>query len=196
MRATRAISIAAIVLAVVFAVFWMAQKDGREPPIESVPPAAEVLSDFILPDLDDQPRSISEWSGRSLVINFWATWCAPCRREMPLLQSLQDERADGSLQVIGVALDNLADVKRFVTESKISYPILYGEDDASAIAESFGDEYIGLPFSVFVAPQGEILAQWTGELFEDDLYRLVAELDAISSGQRSVVEARARLAAE
>jgi len=195
-RVTRAISLAAIVVAVVLGVLWIGQQDQPARPVEPTPSAVEVLSDFTLPDLEDQPRSITEWSGRSLVINFWATWCPPCRREMPLLQSLQDEHADGSLQVVGVALDNLADVKRFIAESNITYPILYGEHDASTIAESFGNAYVGLPFSVFVAPRGEILALWTGELFEDDLSRLVAELDAISNGQRSVVEARARLAME
>ncbi|MDP7297085.1 MAG: TlpA disulfide reductase family protein, partial [Gammaproteobacteria bacterium] len=76
-----------------------------EPPLSVV----ETLPDFTLPDLNDQPRSVTEWSGRSLIINFWATWCAPCRREMPLLQSLQDEHDEDSLQVIGVAMDNRAD---------------------------------------------------------------------------------------
>ena len=192
----RAIRITAIVLVCALAGLWIGQKYWSAPPVEPPLSAVETLPDFTLPDLDDQLRSIREWSGRSLVINFWATWCAPCRREMPLLQSLQDERADGSLQVIGIALDNLADVKRFVTEIGVTYPILYGEDDAPPIAESFGDDYIGLPFSVFAAPGGEILALWTGEVDADDLYRLVAEMDAVASGQRSAAEARERLSAD
>jgi len=192
----RAIRITAIALICVLAGLWISQKYWNERPVEPPPSAVETLPYFILPDLDDQPRSIMEWSGRSLVINFWATWCAPCRREMPLLQSLQDERADGSLQVIGVALDNRADVSRFVTETGVTYPILYGEHDASTVAESFGDAYIGLPFSVFVAPGGEILALWTGEVQADDLRRLVAEMDAVASGQRSAAEVRERLSAD
>ena len=115
---------------------------------------------------------------------------------MPLLQSLQDERADGSLQVIGVALDKLADAKRFVAQIKATYPILYGEDDGTVVAESFGDDFIGLPFSAFVAPDGEILALLSGELLADDLHRLVVEMDAVASGQSSVAEARARLSAD
>lgn len=113
-----------------------------------------------------------------------------------MLQSLQDERADGSLQVIGVALDKLADAKRFVAQIKATYPILYGEDDGTVVAESFGDDFIGLPFSAFVAPDGEILALLSGELLADDLHRLVVEMDAVASGQSSVAEARARLSAD
>jgi len=191
----RMIRIAAIILVCVLAGLWIVQKYWNEPPVEPLSPV-QYLPEFTLPDLDDQPRSITEWSGRSLVLNFWATWCAPCRREMPLLQSLHDERTDDSLEVIGVALDNLADVTRFVTDIGVTYPILYGEDDATLIAESFGDDFIGLPFTAFIAPGGEILALRAGELHADDLYRLVAEMDAIASGERSVDEARMRLAAD
>jgi thiol-disulfide isomerase/thioredoxin len=191
----RVIRIAVIVLVCVFAALWIGQKYWKASPVVP-PPAIEYLADFTLPDLDDRPRSIQEWSGRPLVINFWATWCAPCRREMPLLQSLQDEHSDGSLQVIGVALDNLPDVKRFITAIGVTYPILYGEDDVAMIAESFGDAFIGLPFSVFVSPGGEILALHSGELHADHLQQFVSEVDAVASGQRSVAEARQRLLAD
>lgn len=192
----RVIRITAIVLVCVFAGAWIIQEYREAPPAEPLPSAVVTLPDFTLPDLDDRQRSITEWSGRSLIINFWATWCAPCRREMPLLQSLQDERTDDSLQVIGVALDKLADAKRFVVQIKATYPVLYGEDDGTAVAESFGDDFIGLPFSAFVAPDGQILALVSGELLTDDLHRLVAEMDAVASGQSSVAEARARLSAD
>lgn len=192
----RAIRMAVIVLVCVLAGLWIGQQYRNTPPVEPPLSAVGILPDFTLPDLDDRPRSITEWSGRSLIINFWATWCAPCRREMPLLQSLQDGRSDGSLQVIGVALDNLPDVKRFVTETGVTYPILYGEYDASTVAESLGDEFVGLPFSAFVAPGGEILALLSGELHADDLRRLVAEMDAVASGQSSGAEARERLSAD
>ena len=189
----RVIQISAIVFVCMLAGLWIAKKNRNAPPVESLSTTTVFLADFTLPDLDDQPRSIMEWSGRPLLINFWATWCAPCRREMPLLQSLQDSRGDGSLQVIGVALDNLPDVKRFVAAIDVTYPILYGEDDVTTIAESFGDEFIGLPFSVFIAPGGEILALRAGELHADDLRELVAEMDAVASGQSSATQARERL---
>jgi thiol-disulfide isomerase/thioredoxin len=192
----RIISIAAIALACVLAGLWIAPKLLTSPSVEPPPLVVEYLPDFTLPDLNDQPRSIREWSGRSRVINFWATWCAPCRREMPLLQSLQDERSDGSLQVIGVALDNPTDVKRFITQTGVTYPILYGEDEGTIVAESLGDDFIGLPFSAFIAPGGEILALIAGELQADELDRLVAEMDLVASGEHSIAEARERLSAD
>ena len=187
--------ISAIVLVCILSGLWIVQKYWTTLPIESPHPAVEYLPDFTLPDLAGQPRSIREWSGRALIINFWATWCAPCRREMPLLQSLQDSRNDGSLQVIGVALDNLSDVTQFVDRIGVTYPILYGEDDATTAAESFGEEFIALPFTATVAPGGEILALHAGELDTDYLHQLVAEMDAIANGQRSVAEAREKLSA-
>jgi len=189
----RPIRIAAIVLVCMLAGLWIGQQYRSAVLVEPPPLTVAQLPDFTLPDLDDQPRSVAEWSGQPLLINFWATWCAPCRREMPLLQSLQDEHSDGSLQVIGIALDNLPDAKRFIEAIDVTYPILYGEDDVTALAESFGDAFIGLPFSVFVDPSGEILALHSGELHADHLRQFVAELDAIASGQRSVAEVRKRL---
>jgi len=151
------------------------------------------LADFTLPDLDDRPRSIMEWSGRPLIINFWATWCAPCRREMPLLQDLYEERGDSGLHIVGVAMDNKRDVQRFVAQIKVTYPILYGEDEGARAADSFGDSFVGLPFSAFIAPGGEVLALRAGELHADDLARLVGEMDAVATGLRSVAQARQRV---
>jgi thiol-disulfide isomerase/thioredoxin len=176
----RAIGVGALAFVCLLAGLWISQKYRSAQPVEPPLAAVEHLPDFTLPDLDDQPRSIMEWSGRPLLINFWATWCAPCRREMPLLQTLQDERSDGGLQVIGVALDNLLDVKRFVAETKVTY-------------QSFGEDFIVLPFSAFVAPGGEILALHSGELYADDLRRLVIEIDALARGERSIADARESL---
>jgi thiol-disulfide isomerase/thioredoxin len=182
----RIILIATVVISCVVAGFWFSQNDGVAQPNELA--VLQVMPDFTLPDLDDQPQSIKNWAGRSLIINFWATWCGPCRREMPLLQKLQDERSDGSLQIIGVAVDNLTAVKQFINKFNVTYPILYGEEKGTLIAESFGDAFIGLPFTVFVAPNGEIVKVMAGELHTEQLYQIVAELDAVASGQRTAVE--------
>ncbi|MBT8441285.1 MAG: TlpA family protein disulfide reductase [Gammaproteobacteria bacterium] len=190
-----ALRLIAIVLIVGVAALWFAQSyRGR-----STESPAEVgyLPDFSLPDLNDRPRSITEWSGTSLIINFWATWCAPCRREMPLLQDLHDRQYGGrGLQIIGIAMDNLRDVTKFVAQNNITYPILYGEHEASVVAESLAEDFVGLPFSVFVAPDGQILAFWPGEISADELRKIAAELDAVASGRRSAEQARQRLASE
>lgn len=185
----------AIVVIAGIAALWFAQS-YRDRSHER-PAAVEYLPDFSLPDLNDRPRSITEWSGKSLIINFWATWCAPCRREMPLLQDLQDRQDGGDgLQIIGIAMDNLRDVKKFVAQNNITYPILYGEHEVSVVAESLAEDFIGLPFSVFVAPDGQILALWPGEIRADELLKIVAEMGAVASGRRSAEQARQSLSSE
>ncbi len=164
--------------------------------VPQVTPDSELamLPDFTLMDVGGNPRSISEWSKQPLLINFWATWCAPCRREMPLLQKLHEERQNNSFQVIGVAIDRLDDVQAYVIESGVTYPILVGELEAMEVAEKFGSGFVGLPFSVFTAPNGQVLTVRNGELQRDELRAILAITDQVTSGQLSTAEARQQFA--
>jgi thiol-disulfide isomerase/thioredoxin len=158
-------------------------------------PSVETLPEFSLPDLRDEVRSISEWSGRPLIINFWATWCAPCRREMPLLQALHVERETDPLEVIGIAIDRMDAVDRFISESGVTYPILVGQQDAMDIAEQFGAEFVALPFTVFTTEDGQVLWLHMGELHRDQLRIILGISDQIASGALDSSSARARIAA-
>jgi thiol-disulfide isomerase/thioredoxin len=160
------------------------------------PPPVARLPEFTLPDLDGRPRSISEWSGRPLIVNFWATWCAPCRREMPLLQEIHERRGDDGLAVIGVALDDPAAAKKFVDEIGVTYPNLHGEHEGTVVAESLGADFVGLPYSAFVAPDGEIVGLHSGELDAAYLARIAVQLGAVADGRRSAAEARESLRVE
>lgn len=172
----RVIVLCALALTAILGVFWLLTTGDPNRSDAETGAAVQRIGDFRLPDLEDRERSINEWAGRPLLINFWATWCAPCRREMPLLQRVQDEQPEGGLQIIGVALDTREDAQRFVTGRGIRYPILYGEHEAATFAESFGDEFVALPFSVFVASDGEIVALKSGELQAAELRSLIAQL--------------------
>ena len=170
----RRIIAAVLALGVGAGAWWLAPTGEQTRPPELTASPAVRLAEVRLPDLDDRERSMSEWAGRPLLINFWATWCAPCRREMPRLQRLADAQPAGGLQVIGIALDTREDAERFVTEYGIRYPVLYGEHAGAVFAESFGDAFVALPFSVFVAASGEVVALKSGELQDvelDDLAR-------------------------
>lgn len=169
---------------------------GRQDELQQPVPTAvpDKLSEFTLSDVWGDPRSISEWAGQPLLINFWATWCAPCRREMPLLQTLHEERATTGLQIVGIAIDRQPDVQAYIGEAGISYPILTGESDAMAVSDQFGLPGLGLPFSVLVAGDGSILKVHIGEINLAELRELVAVSQAVSSGDLSVVAARERLA--
>ncbi len=149
---------------------------------------------FALQDLaSGEQRSIRSWSAEALIINFWATWCAPCRKEMPLLEQVHQQWQGRGLAVVGVAVDRLESVRTFIGETGISYPILVGEQDAMAAAESFGPEFVGLPLTVVAAPGGKILRLYIGELHQADLDLMVEVLDELISGRITAETARQRL---
>jgi len=176
-----------------------AETDEADPaPAALVAAAAPVpgaLPDFSLPDLNGQVHSIREWAGRPLIINFWATWCAPCREEIPLLQKFRREKAPKKLEVVGIAVDFAADVKKFVAQASIEYPILVGEEDGPEVASAFGVHDLMLPFSVFVDGRGRILALRMGQLHEDQAAVLVGALLDLDSGAIDLAAAKARVAA-
>jgi thiol-disulfide isomerase/thioredoxin len=151
------------------------------------------LPEFVLTDLSGQARSIQDWSQHTLLINFWATWCAPCRREMPLLQTVHQERQDHGLRVIGIAVDRRSDVEAFIAESGVTYPILIGQQDAMEAAETFGPDFVGLPFSIFVAPGGHVLSIHSGELHPAELKAILTIGDRVASGQLDLATARETL---
>ncbi len=158
------------------------------------PPATtlEVVShpSFALPDLEGVSRDFSEWDGRHRLLNFWATWCAPCRREIPLLKSFQEAHADAGFQVLGIAVDFPEQVAKYAAETDFNYPILIGQQDAMAVAESSGIEFIGMPFTMFVTRDGEYLGAYIGELHQSHLDDIVNILTRLDLGEITRDEAR------
>lgn len=130
----------------------------------------EHLPAFILADRSGKPTSIATWHGKSLILNFWATWCAPCRREVPLLEDLSRESGP-DFAVIGVAVDHRDQVVAFADRFHISYPLLIGEQDALDAATALGVESPLFPFTVFTDRRGEVVTVFVGEL-----HRAQAEL--------------------
>ena len=109
-------------------------------------------------------RSLADWSGKSLIVNFWATWCAPCRREIPLLEKLQaavrSRRLPGDRHRRGLPRQG----HRLRRRDRIGYPLLIGEQEALDAAAAFGVEVVGFPFTIFSDRQGRIVAAHVGEL--------------------------------
>jgi thiol-disulfide isomerase/thioredoxin len=163
-----------------------------EAPPHPVIPAR--LPDFSLNDLSGKSTSISAWSGRSLVINFWATWCAPCRREIPLLNTLAGDWAGQDLTVVGIAVDYADKVRQFTGQFKIDYPVLIGEQDALEVAAKFGMDSPALPFTVFTDRRGEVVALFVGELHRPQADFILSEVQNLNQEHIQLPEARRAIA--
>ncbi len=146
--------------------------------------------DFSLNDLAGRRHPISEWDGKALLVNFWATWCAPCRREIPLLNRIQREYAKNGVEVVGIAVDFADDVKAFRRDFPIEYPVLVGEQEGFDAARDFGVETLALPFTAFTDSQGRVLMVHVGELHEDQARAILAIVEQVDAGALALVEAR------
>ncbi|MBP7640553.1 MAG: redoxin domain-containing protein [Thauera sp.] len=134
----------------------------------------DAAPDFALPDLSGATRTLAEFRGRPLLINFWATWCAPCVEEMPLLAALRARHADTGLEVIGIALDDPAAVRAFVADLAIDYPILLDVPGRMDTSARYGDTQGVLPYSVLVDAQGRIAGVRAGSFSEASLGSFLA----------------------
>jgi thiol-disulfide isomerase/thioredoxin len=184
-----------IALAIAAAAGYFAYVRSVEPtvPQASTVPSSAAL-EFILPDLSGQPRKFSEWQGKARIVNFWATWCAPCRREIPLLKQTQTAQAANNLQIIGIAVDFPEDVAAYAEEAQFNYPILVGQEEAMAAAEASGVEFIGMPFTLIVSPDGELLNAHMGEIVASHIEIIVGVFNDLKAGTLTVDAARAELA--
>jgi thiol-disulfide isomerase/thioredoxin len=144
---------------------------------------ATTRPDFSLADTTGAVRSIKDWDGKALVVNFWATWCAPCRREMPLLTEMEAEYAPDDIQIVGVAVDFREDVLSYLAQSPVTYPVLIGEQDAIDAAEGFGVEFMAMPFTAFTDHKGNILHVKIGELHRPEIELIFKAIKDIRAGK-------------
>jgi len=172
-------------------------------PVETAPAAQKIEQpkaiavvthpSFTLPDVSGIDHDFSEWAGKNRILNFWATWCAPCRREIPLLKAFQEEQGGNGFQVIGIAVDFPEPVADYAEAAEFNYPILVGEQDAMAVAESSGVEFLGLPFTMFVASDGELLGAYIGELHRSHLDTVVDVMTRLDRSEISKANAKTAL---
>ncbi|MGE3771861.1 MAG: TlpA disulfide reductase family protein [Gammaproteobacteria bacterium] len=138
--------------------------------------AAPSVLDASIADLSGTPRRLDEWQGKLVVLNFWATWCPPCLKEMPAFVRLQRRYGERGLQFIGIALDTREEVARFVQEHGIDFPILAGEEDVAVYMQRLGNTIGALPFTVVVDRDGAVRHTHQGEWSEADAERIITGL--------------------
>lgn len=153
------------------------------------PPATSAYPDIRLPDVDGRSRALSEWSGRPVLLNYWASWCGPCLKEMPELDAFQasqrqasqqqaSQRGDPAVQVIGIALDERDSIHAYLQRRPVRYPILIeavapGEPGSS---RQFGNAHGVLPYSVLLDARGRVVRSKLGPLTHAELQAWTAAL--------------------
>ena len=136
----------------------------------------DTLPAFTLPDVSGKQHSSSEWQGRVLVINFWATWCPPCREEIPDFIALQKNLGEKGLQFIGIAIEELQPVAEYLQNMDDNYPMLIAGDNGVGLSIRMGNLLQAVPFTIVVNRQGQIVHRQPGEFSREDLLAVVGPL--------------------
>jgi len=150
--------------------------DSAAVPDASSPVIGHSRPEFAMIDIEGNLRNIKDWDGQIVLLNFWATWCPPCLKEIPDFIEVQQELQDRGFQIIGIAVDNEDDVRDFASEMAMNYPIMAGEMEAIELSQKYGNSIGGLPFSAIIDRNGKITHTITGELSKDRLISILNQL--------------------
>ncbi|MBI5890640.1 MAG: TlpA family protein disulfide reductase [Nitrosomonadales bacterium] len=171
-RSTQAFIFVAVALVGLAAGLYFRSTAQEEGPAVT-PPA---LLDTALESLEGGRKPLGAWKGKVLVVNFWATWCGPCRKEIPEFIRMQQNLGGQGLQFVGIAIDDKDKVQAYVREFGINYPILVGELDAVEMSRSLGNELGGLPFTIVIDRSGKVVHSILGATTEAKLNPIVQGL--------------------
>ena len=137
--------------------------------------AAELLA-ARYPDTDGRVRRLLDWRGSVLLCNFWATWCAPCREEVPILVAAKQQWASRGFEVVGIGIDSADKIREFSITYKVNYPVLVADGSALQLLRRLGNQAGGLPYSVVLDRTGSIAQRHLGALTAAELSRVVESL--------------------
>ena len=142
----------------------------------ATPDAVELLQQLSLPDAEGQPYALAATAGRTVVLNFWATWCPPCIEEMPELGQLHQEIAGRNGIVIGIGIDSPGNIREFASKHRFPYPLLVGGMGGTELSRRFGNTSGALPFTVVIAPDRQVVKRILGRVRLDQLRQIVEPL--------------------
>jgi thiol-disulfide isomerase/thioredoxin len=160
------------------ALSWNAPALADPLPVEKQDTEAAALARLLtlkLPDAQGKIIDFAAWRGKVRVINLWASWCAPCKAEMPAFSRLQDEFRTKDVQFVGIAIDTPEKVRLFTQKTPTTYPLPVGDETILALSGKLGNPHMGLPFTLVVDRQGKILARKAGRFLEEELTPLLRQ---------------------
>ena len=141
---------------------WLAQ--ARHAPRTPAASAVAALWQLRFPDVQGNAQPLSQWRGHIVVLNFWASWCAPCRKEIPDFVALRTQFQPKGVEFVGIAIDNSANVAQFLQRLPVNYPILIGEGAAHNLARQLGNPGGALPYTIVLDRDGHIVLSHLGRL--------------------------------
>jgi peroxiredoxin len=166
-QAVVVVAVVALMAAVAGAgVAWW-RTGGQTPP----PQAAGELFALSLPDANGAPQPLAQWRGRPLVVNFWATWCAPCVEEMPDLQRVRDEYRARGVEVVGLGIDSAEKIRAFRDEHRLTLPLLVAGSQGTEVGRTLGNTAGVLPYTVLIAADGRVVQRKVGQIRPAELRR-------------------------
>ena len=133
------------------------------------------------PDLNGKQQPLKQWQGKVIVLNFWATWCPPCREEMPELSAMQQQYKD--IVIVGLSTDDLEKTKEFIKTAPVSYPILAGDMEAMSFSETLGDDRGILPYTVIIDTKGAVVKTFFGRINQQILEETLIPLLKVSASK-------------
>ncbi|HBU29787.1 MAG: thioredoxin [Thiobacillus sp. GWE1_62_9] len=166
--------LAPLALAALAAGIWLAQ--ARYAPHRPAASAVAALWQAGYPDLQGRRQALSLWRGQVVVLNFWASWCAPCREEMPDFSALRTQFRPSGVEFVGIAIDNATSVSQFLKQMPVSYPILIGEGAAHGLARQLGNPSGALPYTIVLDRKGDIVLSHLGRLPRDTLENVLRKI--------------------
>ena len=122
---------------------------------------------------DGKSANSDDWRGKVLVVNFWASWCPPCVEEMPTLDKIAQEYASKNVLIVGIGIDSPSNIRQFLEKTPVSYPIVIGGLDGSALAKQMGNAQGALPYTVIINAKGKSVFTKLGKISEEELKKAI-----------------------
>jgi len=163
-------------VAILFAALGIFYAEQKLSPGPAQASAVSTLLSQSMKDANGQEQSLGQWKEHALVVNFWATWCAPCVDEMPELSDLQREIAAQKIQILGIGIDSASNIAEFAKKYSISYPLYIGGVNGTELSRQLGNQGGGLPFTVVIGRDGQAKKTFLGRLKMDDLRKSLSGL--------------------